>query len=146
MPKKVPALHRGVALSRSERKQVGPIQIVVLGFEDLAFEGDIVPELKRLSELDVIRLVDMVVVAKSASGELVRVRAGSLSENEVARLGSIAELLVGLTTEDVGEADDANASAEPADLRVFAGDQGTWSVVDAIPSNTMCVVALIEHR
>ena len=43
MPKKVPALHRGVALSRSERKQVGPIQIVVLGFEDLSLEGDILP-------------------------------------------------------------------------------------------------------
>ncbi len=71
MPKKIPALHRGVALSRSERKQIGPIQIVVLGFEDLTFEGDILPELKRLSELDVIRLVDMVIVAKSGSGELV---------------------------------------------------------------------------
>ncbi len=140
MPKKVPALHRGVALSRSERKQIGPIQIVVLGFEDLTFEGDILPELKRLSELDVIRLVDMVIVAKSGSGELVRVQAGSLSDNEVTRLGSIAELLVGLVT------DDADAGAESTDLRVFAGDESTWSVVDAIPSNTMCVVALIEHR
>jgi hypothetical protein len=143
VPKKIPALHRGVALSRSERKQIGPIQIVVLGFEDLTFEGDILPELKRLRELDVIRLVDMVIVAKSGSGELVRVQAGSLSDNEVARLGSIAELLVGLTTDD---ADAADAGAEPTDLRVFAGDESTWSVVDAIPSNTMCVVALIEHR
>ena len=146
MPKKVPALHRGVALSRSERKQVGPIQIVVLGFEDPSFEGDILPELKRLSQLDVIRLVDMVIVAKSRSGELVRVQAGGLSDSEVARLGSIAELLVGLTSEDLDEADEANVGAEPSDLRVFAGDQGTWSVVDAIPANTMCVVALIEHR
>ena len=86
------------------------------------------------------------VVAKSASGELVRVQVGGLSEDETARLGSIAELLVGLATEEVDQADDADAGAEPTDLRVFAGDQGTWSVVDAIPPNTMCVVALIEHR
>jgi hypothetical protein len=99
-----------------------------------------------LSELDIIRLVDMVIVAKSGSGELVRVQSGSLSENEVARLGSIPELLVGLTTGDVDEADDADAGAEPTDLRVFAGDQSTWSVVDAVPSNAMCVTALIEHR
>ena len=78
MPKKIPALHRGVALSRSERKQIGPIQIAVIGFDDLKFEGDILPELKRLSDLDVIRLVDMVVVTKSPSGELVRLQAGSL--------------------------------------------------------------------
>jgi Family of unknown function (DUF6325) len=146
VPKKIPALHRGVALSRSERKKVGPIQIVVLGFDDLTFEGDILPELKRLSDLDVIRLVDMVVVAKSASGELVQVQVSSLNDNETAKVGSIAGLLVGLATEDVDQADDADPGAAPADLRVFAGDQGTWSVVDAIPANTMCVVALIEHR
>ena len=100
-----------------------------------------------MSQVDVIRLVDMVVVAKSRSGELVRVQAGGLSDSEVARLGSIAELLVGLTSEDLDEADEANVGAEPSDLRVFAGDQGTWSVVDAIPANTMCVVALMRrHR
>jgi hypothetical protein len=49
VPKRIPVLHRGVALSRSERAQVGPVQIVALGFEDLEFRGDILPELRRLS-------------------------------------------------------------------------------------------------
>ncbi len=146
MPKKIPALHRGVALSRSERKQIGPIQIAVIGFDDLNFEGDILPELKRLRDLDVIRLVDMVVVTKSRSGELVRVQAGSLSEGDAARLGSIAELLVGLTGDDAAETNGGDAAAEPTDLRRFVGDEGTWSVVDVIPPGEMCVVALIEHR
>jgi hypothetical protein len=147
VPKRIPALHRGVALSRSERKRVGPIQIVVLGFDDLKFEGHILPELKRLSDLDVIRLVDMVIVAKSGSGELVRLKAGDLSEKEAARLGSIAELLLGLTTDGIDETGDGAASEEPAGLRAFAGDEGdTWSVLDVIPTDTMCVVALIEHR
>jgi hypothetical protein len=144
--KKIPVLHRGVALSGSERKQVGPVQIVVLGFGDLEFEGDILPELKRSSDLDVIRLVDMVIVAKSASGELVRVQAGSLSEKDAARLGSIAELLVGLTSEVVYATADGGVAAEATDVRTFAGDGGTWSVVDAIPAGARSVVALIEHR
>ena len=42
------------------------------GFDDLRFEGVILPELERLNFLDVIRLVDMVIVAMSESGELVR--------------------------------------------------------------------------
>jgi hypothetical protein len=41
----------------------------VLGFEHLSFEGDILPELRRWSDRDVIRLIDMVIVAKSGSGE-----------------------------------------------------------------------------
>jgi hypothetical protein len=144
VPKKIPALHRGVALSRSERRRVGPIQILVLGFEDLKFEGDILPELKRLSDLEVIRLVDMIVVAKSDSGELVRVQAGSLSEKEQDKLGSVAAMLVGLI-DDV-EADSDGADAAPTGLRGFAGDEDTWSVVDVIPAGGMCVVTLIEHR
>jgi hypothetical protein len=104
-----------------------------------------VPELKRLSDLDVIRLVDMVLVAKSGSGELVRLQAGGLSEPVAARLGSIADLLVGLTTEDADDTEDPGAGAEPTDLRAVAGDDGTWSVVDVIPTGAMCVVALIEH-
>ena len=47
---------------------------------------------------------------------------------------------------DAAETDNGGAGAEPADLRTFAGDQGTWSVVDVIPQGEMCVVALIEHR
>jgi uncharacterized membrane protein len=143
MPKKMPALHRGVALTRSERKKVGPIQIVVVGFENLTFEDELVPELRRLNGLDVIRLVDMVVVTKSESGELVRVPTGSLTDKEAERLGSIAELLVGLT--DAQPATD-DAGAESTDLQAFLGDDGTWSVVDVIPTGEMCVVALIEHR
>jgi hypothetical protein len=146
VPKKIPVLHRGVALSRSERRRVGPIQIVVVGFDDVGFEGDILPELERLNSLDVIRLVDMVIVAKSETGELVRVQAASLGEKEAARLGSIAELLVGLTSDEESEAGDGDAGAEATDLRVFAGEEGTWSVVDAIPAGQLCVVALIEHR
>lgn len=69
---------------------------------------------------------------------------GSLREKEAARLGSIAELLVGLTSAETDEVDDAGAGS--TDLRGFAGDERTWSVVDVIPPDTMCVVALIEHR
>ena len=84
MPKKFPSLYRGVALSRSERKQIGPIQIVVVGFEGARFEPDVLPELERLSELEVIRLVDLLIAVKTESGELVRMQAPGLDEGPVA--------------------------------------------------------------
>jgi hypothetical protein len=45
MPSKVRALRRGGALSRSEKKETGPVQIVVVGFDNVKFESDIVAEL-----------------------------------------------------------------------------------------------------
>jgi hypothetical protein len=52
MPSKVRALRRGGALTRSEKKQTGPLQIVVVGFDDLKLESEIAGELKRLRNLE----------------------------------------------------------------------------------------------
>lgn len=147
MPKKIRALRRGTALTRSERKQVGPVQIIVLGFDDLKFQGDILPELKRLRDLEIIRLVDMVIVAKSDRGDLVRVKAGALSEEDSAQVGAIAAALVGLES-DVEEDDGGGAPADGqgAEARGFLGDERTWSVADVIPAGKMGVIALLEHR
>ncbi len=146
MPSKMRALKRGTALTRSERKQVGPVQIVVVGFDDLQFQGDILPELRRLRDLEIIRLVDMVILAKSERGDLVQVKASDLTQEESARLGDIAGALVGLDAgPDEEGASDAPAS-QGAQARGFLGDERTWSVADVIPPGKMGVVALLEHR
>jgi hypothetical protein len=144
MPSKMRALRRGTALTRSEKKQLGPVQIVVLGFDDLTFQGDILPEIRRLRELEIVRLVDMVIVAKSDSGDLVRVKASDLTQKESAQLGAIAGALVGL---DAEAGDDAPPGpAQAVEARGFLGDERTWSVADVIPAGKMSVVALLEHR
>jgi len=140
-------LRRGTALSRSERKQVGPVQIVVVGFGELTFDGAVLSELRRLRDLEVVRLVDMVIVAKSNSGELVRVKASDLTEEDAAQLGEIAGALVGLEgAEGDGGQPDAAAGDQSTPVHGFLGDERTWSVADVIPGGTMAVVAVLEHR
>jgi hypothetical protein len=95
MPSKMPALRRGSALARAEKKEFGPVQIVVVGFDDLKFEGDILPELRRLRDLEIVGLLDMVIVAKSDSEDLVQVHASDLTQKEAAQSGAIAELSLG---------------------------------------------------
>jgi signal transduction histidine kinase len=46
MPSKLRALRRGTALTRAEQKELGPVQIVALGFDDLKLLAD-GPELHR---------------------------------------------------------------------------------------------------
>ena len=50
--------------------EFGPVQILVVGFDGTTFKGEILPEFQRLKELDIIRLVDMVVVSKDQDGEI----------------------------------------------------------------------------
>ena len=46
----------------------GPMQMLVVEFTDGKFKGDILAELKRLTDEDIVRLVDMLVVRKSRTG------------------------------------------------------------------------------
>ena len=49
---------------------MGPVQMLVLGFEGDHFTGEILPELRRLKDADVIRMIDMLFVRKDADGEV----------------------------------------------------------------------------
>ena len=51
---------------------MGPVQLLVVGFEHPEFDGGILAELERLGEQDVIRLVDLLVVYKDAEGNVER--------------------------------------------------------------------------
>jgi uncharacterized membrane protein len=136
-------LRRGTALTRAEKKEQGPVQIIVVGFDDLKLGDQVIAELRRLNKLEVVRLVDAVIVTKSKSGELVRVQATDPT-TETSQAAGVAAALIGL--EDEIEEGTAGAATATVEAREFVGDERTWSVADAIPPGTMAVVALIEHR
>jgi uncharacterized membrane protein len=143
------ALRRGTALTRAEKKELGPVQIMVLGFDDLSLQDGIVSQLSRLRKLEIVRLVDMVVVTKTDSGELVGVNATDLNKTESAQFRGIAAALVGLDSAAEGIQAGARAGSEGGgvgEARGFLGDERTWSVADAIPAGHLAVVALLEHR
>jgi hypothetical protein len=144
MPSRLRALRRGTALTRAEKKEFGPVQIVVVGFDDLSFQGDIFPELRRLRDREIVRLVDMVVVTKSDGGDLVGVKVSDLDQKGSTQFGAIAAALVGLGS--AADIEPRVRAGEEADALGFLGDERTWSVADAIPAGTMAVVALLEHR
>jgi hypothetical protein len=144
MPRRIRLLRRGTALTRAEKKEFGPVQIIVVGFHDLSFQGRIFPELRRLRDLEIVRLVDMVVVTKSDAGDLVGVKVSDLDQKESTQFGAIAGALVGLGPEgDIGA---QVRAGDEVDTLGYLGDERTWSVADAIPPGTMAVVALLEHR
>ena len=128
-------------------EEFGPVQILVVGFEGTTFQGEILPELRRLRDLDIIRLVDLVVVAKDTEGEIAAVEVSDLSDEERAGLGAIAGALIGLGADgEEGAEAGALAGAEAASESDFLGDEVMWSVADTIPMGTTAAVALIEHR
>ena len=49
---------------------IGPVQLVVLGFEHPDFKGEIIEELEKLHESGTVRVIDSLVVYKDAEGKL----------------------------------------------------------------------------
>ena len=112
----------------------GPMQLLVVGFDDNNFRGEILPELQRLREHDVVRLVDLLVVSKDQDGSVAIVETSDLTEEEASELGAIAAELIGLGEEPAPAPDATNFHAE------------VWYIADTIAPGKTAAVAVLEHR
>src|SRR4029453_4736228 len=83
--------------SREERQQmaIGPVQLIVLGFKNPDFHGEVIAELERLRQSDTIRVIDALAVYKDARGEIEVEHLSNLSTEEAIELGSKVGALLG---------------------------------------------------
>ncbi len=58
---------------------IGPVQMLVLGFEDPQFNGAILKELARLKDADIVRVIDAAVVKKEEDGSVEILQTSDLS-------------------------------------------------------------------
>src|SRR3954468_58074 len=75
---------------------IGPVQLIVLGFPEPNFHGEIIAELERLRETDTVRVIDALAVHKDADGEVEVAHLSNLTDDEAIELGSVVGALIGL--------------------------------------------------
>src|SRR5207247_712375 len=75
--------------------EFGPVQMLVVGFKDPTFSGTIVEELRRLSDHEVIRLIDLLVVNRTDTGELEAMEVSGLTDEEAREFGAKVGALIG---------------------------------------------------
>ena len=129
---------------------IGPVQLIVLGFEHPEFHGEIIAELERLKESDTVRVIDALAVHKDAEGEIEVAHLSNLSKDEAIELGSKVGALIGLGIEgeegmQAGAAAGADAVAEGNGVHVFS-DEEAWDVLEDIPNDSAAALLLIEHH
>src|SRR3954453_22319347 len=127
---------------------IGPVQLIVLGFSEPEFHGEIIAELERLHESDTVRVIDALAVHKDAEGEIEVMHLGNLSKEEAIELGSKVGALIGLGIEgEEGLAAGAEAGAEAAEngVSVFSDDEA-WDVLEEIPNDSAAALILLEHH
>jgi uncharacterized membrane protein len=127
---------------------IGPVQLLVLGFDKPDFQGEIRVELDRLRDDDMVRVIDALAVHKAADGSVETLHGSQLSTNEQAEFGAVVGGLIGLGAAGVDGAEmGAVLGAETVAERggVFSDEQA-WDVVEDIPPDTAGLLILLEHR
>ena len=127
---------------------IGPVQLLVLGFQNPDFHGEIIAELERLRESDTVRVIDALAVYKDAEGGLEVEHLSNLTQDEAVELGSKVGALIGLGIEGeegmvAGFEAGAEAGAEGAE---FFSDEEAWDVVEEIPNDSAAALVLLEHH
>ena len=127
---------------------IGPVQLIVLGFQHPDFHGEIIAELERLRESGTVRVIDALAVYKDAAGEFEVEHLSNLSEEEAIEVGSKVGALVGLGIEgEEGFLAGAEAGAEAAadGVHVFS-DEEAWDLLEEIPNDSAAALLLLEHH
>jgi uncharacterized membrane protein len=131
-----------------EAMAIGPVQLIVLGFKDPEFHGEIIAELERLRESDTVRVIDALAVYKDADGEVEAMHLSNLSQDEAIELGSKVGALIGLGFEGepgLEAGAEAGAIAAADGVEVFTDDDA-WDVLEEIPNGSAAALLLIEHH
>jgi uncharacterized membrane protein len=127
---------------------IGPVQLLVLGFQQPDFQGEIRAELDRLRDNDLVRVLDALAVRKDADGQVQILHESQLSDDEQAAFGALIGGLIGLGAAgeegfELGAERGAEAVAERGGL---LDEEEAWDVVAEIPEDTAGLLVLLEHR
>ena len=128
---------------------IGPVQLIVLGFDQPDFHGEIIAELQRLHDEQTVRVIDALAVHKDADGEIEVQHLSNLTRDEAIEVGSVIGALIGLGIEgeegaEAGAVLGAEAAAEDG-VQVFS-DEEAWDVLEEIPNDSAAALVLLEHQ
>jgi hypothetical protein len=127
---------------------IGPVQLIVYGFDQPKFGGGIAAELGRLKENDVVRVLDALVVHKNSEGDIRTIQVSDLTPEQAGQFGGILGGLVGLGMggEKGLEAGAREAQEEVIEQGGHIFDPEEWDVLEDIPRDSAAALVLLEHR
>jgi uncharacterized membrane protein len=128
--------------------QIGPIQLLTVGFTDPQLDGSIITALEDATDAGHIRVIDAIGVYKDTDGTILAAEATDLTEDEAMVYGAWIGALVGLGAGGVEGAEMgaiAGAVAAAEEYEYGIGEEELASIADAIPEGGGALLLAIEH-
>jgi uncharacterized membrane protein len=120
--------------------------MLTVAFDGNRFRGEILPELDRLKQQKIVRIIDMLVVRKDPEGRVMVSTASDLDWNEATAFGSYVGAIAGFAEGGVEgmEIGSMLGAAELADGHVFDEDD-VFRVTQALRNNMTAALVLVQH-
>jgi uncharacterized membrane protein len=130
----------------AQKYDFAPFQMLSIAFDGNRFKGEILPELERLKQEGVVRVVDLLAVRKDAAGAVAVLTASDLEWEEATRFGAYIGTLVGFGAggPEGAERGAIAGAAELADGHVF-DDEDTERLISIVPEGSTIAILLLEH-
>jgi uncharacterized membrane protein len=126
---------------------IGPLQLLVVGFDEDTYAKEIMVELKDLRKHRVIRLFDLLYIIKHPDGTIASKEVDDLQEGEQREYGTLIKGLMGLATKDVEHMDaEEVASALGSESDAFGVDESeVQALADQLPNGSAAIFVVFEH-
>jgi uncharacterized membrane protein len=124
----------------------GPVQMLVVAFDGNKFRGEILPELERLKNEGVVRILDLMIVRKDSNGTVLHMAASDLGWEEAVKFGETMGALAGFAAEGLAgiESGAMTGMADLMDGHLF-NEEDAFRLEQLVPNDTTAAVALLEH-
>ena len=104
---------------------LGPIEIIVVGFPENEFTGEIAPALADLVESGIVRIVDLVFITKDDAGEVAALELNELDDTVSAAYITLAAELDSLIGEE--DIEDFGEDLEPGSSIALLVVEHVWA-------------------
>lgn len=101
---------------------IGPLELLVVGFEGDHFNGQIAKAIEAAEATGAVRVVDLIFVRKTADGDI-----------------------AAMEIEEAGESYNRDFDSLNLDIRGLLTEDDAMTLAALLPVDTMAAVALIEH-
>ncbi|MCC4766276.1 DUF1269 domain-containing protein [Methanosarcina sp. DH1] len=125
----------------------GPMQLLVIVFDNPNFHGQIRRELESVMNKGMIRLIDLLFIWKDEAGNIKSLEATQLDEEERMHFGAVVGGLIGY---GAGGEEGAIGGTEAGILAAAQENYGITEedileITEAIPEGTAAAILIIEH-
>src|SRR5262249_26257788 len=124
----------------------GPVEMLSFAFDGNRFKGELHPELERLKQEGIVRIIDMLAIRKDQSGGVATITASDLGWEEATSYGAYLGSMIGLGAagEEGAERGAIAGALELADGHLF-DEQDAWELTQSVPEGMTVAMVLLEH-